>query len=69
MAIYETSIEIPAVLGFGSQCVNIYVTKSEQEAIVAYHTGGRNYLRRISTSNGRLLTERWDESEQNWRST
>ena len=65
---YETGIEIPEILGSGSQVSNIMTTANEEEAFRAYHIGDRNYLYRITHCPGKpRIIEWWSEWEKCWR--
>lgn len=68
MAIYETGIETSETLGSGSQFSNVFTTKSEQEALRAFHTGERNYLNRITVTSESITVEQWNPRERCWQS-
>lgn len=65
---YETGIEIPEILGSGSQFSSVVTTTNEEDAFRAYRTGGRNYLYRITHTTGEpRVIEWWSEWEKCWR--
>lgn len=63
---YETGLEMPEILGSGSQYSNLLYTSDESEAFAAYQSKdgqGRNYLIRRWVANGRVLSQYWDAGE------
>lgn len=66
---FETGIEEPEILGSGSRFTSVVTTTSEEEALRAYRTGGRNYLYRITYATGKpRVIERWNEDDKCWKS-
>lgn len=66
--VYETGIETPEILGSGSQFSSVVTTANKEDAFRAYHTGGRNYLYRITDCPGKpRVIEWWSEWEKCWR--
>lgn len=65
---YETGVESLEILGSGRQISNVVTTTNEEDAFRAYHTGGRNYLYRITHHPGSpRAIEWWSEWEKCWR--
>lgn len=66
MVYYETGIERPEILGSGSQFSSVITTPDEKEARAAFATGSRNYLIRVTITNGKRTIDEWDAELKEW---
>lgn len=64
---YETGVEIPEILGSGSQKTYVFGTSDRRAAMEAYKRCGRNYLTRRYLKNGRLTFETYDPERKKWK--
>lgn len=65
-ALYVLEIEVPEILGSGSNIREIARTKNFDEAMQLYQQGCGNRMTRYCRADGKLTSKVWDELECNF---